>query len=107
MSTAADSALNRDVRSGRFLAGNRANPAGRPKVSRSFRDFAQQAMVDVGWPTLAVMVRGEGEDRRFAIKLLAEYAYGKPSQHVDADVKLGGVVVHLPAREEPKVIEHD
>lgn len=36
-----------------------------------------------GAARLIQMAEGEGEDCRFALKLLAEYAYGKPQQHVD------------------------
>lgn len=36
-----------------------------------------------GIKRLISMAEGEGEDCRFALRLLAEYAYGKPQQHVD------------------------
>ncbi len=36
-----------------------------------------------GVSTLLSMAEDQGEDRRFALKVLAEYAYGKPQQHVD------------------------
>lgn len=36
-----------------------------------------------GVAALLSMAGDQGEDRRFALKLMAEYAYGKPQQHVD------------------------
>lgn len=32
---------------------------------------------------LLTMLAGEGEDRRFALKLLVEYAFGRAPQHLD------------------------
>jgi hypothetical protein len=69
----------RDAR-GRILKGTVANPQGRPREYRSFRQQAQAFMDREGIGILLDMARARDG---FAVKLLAEYAYGKPQQHVD------------------------
>ena len=32
---------------------------------------------------IETMLKAEGEDRRFAVRMIVEYAYGKPQQHMD------------------------
>ena len=72
---------------GRFLPGGAPKSPGRPAVARVFREWCQHVMDDGdGKPRREVilgMLDSDGEDRRFALKLVAEYAYGKPQQHVD------------------------
>lgn len=66
-----------------FKKGASGNPGGRPRAFKSFRAGALEHMDERGLKALIAMAHDEGEDRRFALKLLAEYAYGKPQQHVD------------------------
>lgn len=68
-----------------FQKGQSGNPGGRPKAFKSFKASALEHMDRQGVGTLISMASSEGEDRRFALKLLAEYAYGKPTQPVSGD----------------------
>lgn len=65
-----------------FKKGQSGNPHGRPAGYHSFKERAQVFVDAEGVEGLFVMARGEGEDRRFALKLLLEYAYGKPTQPI-------------------------
>jgi len=76
---------------GRILKGTVANPQGRPKEYRSFRQQAQAFMDREGIAILLDMAR---KHDGFAVKLLAEYAYGKPQQFIDLEaVSLVNVTV--------------
>ena len=76
---------------GRILKGTVANPQGRPKEYRSFRQQAQAFMDREGIAILLDMAR---QRDGFAVKLLAEYAYGKPQQFIDLEaVSLVNVTV--------------
>ena len=66
-----------------FVKGQSGNPGGRAKGRGEFREAAREFMDSKGVLTLLAMAAEDGEDRRFALKVLAEYAYGKPQQHVD------------------------
>ena len=65
---------------GRFTKGNRANPGGRPKEYRGFKQRCVEFMDAEGIARLIALGR---ESNEFALRLMAEYAYGKPQQHVD------------------------
>jgi hypothetical protein len=72
---------DRDAK-GRFTQGN--YHGGRPKEYRAFKDRARQFMEAEGLDLLLGMAR---EPNEFALKLLTEYAYGKPQQTVDMNVQ--------------------
>jgi hypothetical protein len=99
---------------GRFGAGNRANPGGRPKELEEFRKKARSAVdehVLQAWVdevqvkprprvtltgTIEVLERGEHWMK--ASELLAAYGYGKPAQpveHSGADGEPIGITVNL------------
>lgn len=55
-------------------------------MALAVRERAQKAMDKEGLEILLGMMRNkrdESEDRRYAIKMLMEYAYGKPQQYMD------------------------
>lgn len=61
------------------------------------REFMES---DGGWDRLVRIARAvDAIDAMPALKLITEYAYGKPTQAVEADLKVsGGVHVYLPER---------
>lgn len=72
---------------GRFLPGNQGG--GRPAEYREFRERAREFMDREGLTLLVELARRPNTDQAFALKLLAEYGFGKPQAHVD--VTTGGV----------------
>jgi hypothetical protein len=78
----------RDAR-GRFKPGGAPKSPGRPAVARDFREWCQNVLQHGhGRQVIQAMLDADGEDRRFAVRLIVEYAYGKPQQYVD--VTTGG-----------------
>lgn len=65
---------------GRLVKGASGNPGGRPKEYRAFKERCSEFMDAEGFELLTTMARQPNE---FALRLMAEYAYGKPQQHVD------------------------
>ena len=65
-------------RKGRFTGSG--NPAGRPPEYRAFKERCQQFMDSEGFDLLTTMARQRNE---FALRLMAEYGFGRPQQHVD------------------------
>ena len=86
------SAEKRDAR-GRFVAGGAPKSPGRPAVARDFREWCRSVLEDgvdgrdAGRNRLLDMLESDGEDRRFALRLLVEYGYGKPAQQVDVNLR--------------------
>jgi hypothetical protein len=70
--------------------GQSGNPSGRPADYAGFRARAREFMSDEGVELLISMARKKEIN---ALRLLAEYAYGKPQQRVDVTGDLGGKVV--------------
>lgn len=70
----------RDLK-GRFTTGNPGG--GRPPEAKALKAWARGVIENKGMTALEDMITGEGEDRRFAIKIVLEYGYGKPTQNVD------------------------
>jgi hypothetical protein len=69
---------------GWFKPGNSPKSPGRPPVARDFRAWCQDVLHNGhGRQVIQQMLEAEGEDRRFAVRLIVEYAYGKPQQHMD------------------------
>lgn len=71
---------------GRFQKGQSGNPGGRPKVALAWKERCRAFLEDQGgWERLVSMATSpvEGGDAFPALKLMCEYAYGKPQQHVD------------------------
>lgn len=77
----------RDLK-GRFTAGNPGG--GRPPEAKALKAWARGVIENKGMSALEDMITGEGEDRRFAIKIVLEYGYGKPTQNVDVT---GGIAL--------------
>jgi len=66
-----------------------ANPGGRPAVAREFKARCQDFMESEGWDILIEIAKDKKDrDRQAALTLVAAYAYGKPTQHTEADVTL-------------------
>jgi len=63
---------------GRFLPGNKGG--GRP---RAYHDFRAQAKAFMDVQGIGHLLNMAAQQNEFALKLLAEYAYGKPQQHMD------------------------
>ena len=71
---------------GRFRKGESGNPGGRPKIALAWKERCRKFLEDEGgWDRLVSMAKSpiDGGDAFPALKLMAEYAYGKPQQHVD------------------------
>lgn len=91
-----------------FEPGVSGNPAGRPAVAREFREKCKGFMEEEGWGLLMAIARdAEAKDSRYALELIAAYAYGKPKLGVEltgADAMPLSVVilpaVSIPAAEE-------
>lgn len=64
----------------RFQKGQSGNPHGRPKEFRAFKEQAREFMDREGFMRLLGLAR---KDSEFALKLLAEYAYGRPTQPIE------------------------
>lgn len=86
------SAEKRDAR-GRFVKGGAPKSPGRPAVTRDFKAWCRTVLEDgaSGRPPareqIVSMLDEGGEDRRFALRLLVEYGYGKPTQPVDINIR--------------------
>jgi hypothetical protein len=65
---------------GRFTKGWTGGGGGRPKGYAAFKERAEAFMDAEGLTKLLDMARNNNE---FALKLLCEYAFGKPQAHVD------------------------
>jgi hypothetical protein len=64
--------------------GQSGNPSGRPKVAKEFRERCQEFMNEEGFDRLIKVARSAVDDDRFrAIRLITEYAYGKPIQAIE------------------------
>ena len=69
---------------GRFKPGGAPKSPGRPAIARDFREWCQDILQHGdGRQVIESMLKAEGEDRRFAVRMIVEYAYGKPQQHMD------------------------
>lgn len=69
-----------------FKKGQSGNPGGRPKVAMAWKERCRKFLEeDGGWEQLVKIAKGQVPltDPMPALKLMAEYAYGKPQQHVD------------------------
>jgi hypothetical protein len=85
----------RDER-GRFLPGAAPVSPGRPAIAREFRQKCREFMEREGggWDMLIKLAaNGKASDRRYALELIAAYAYGKPRQGVEVSGEGGGPVV--------------
>lgn len=85
-----------------FKKGQSGNPGGRPKVALAWKERCRKFLEeDGGWDQLAMIAHGlvEGEPSIQALKLMAEYAYGKPQQHVDVTSQGQGFVKRVRAED--------
>lgn len=82
---------------GRFQKGQSGNPGGRPKVALAWKERCRRFMEEQhGWEKLAALTDTPDDPgvSLQALKMIAEYAYGKPQQHVDVS-QTGRLVVAL------------
>lgn len=82
-----------------FQKGQSGNPGGRPAVAKEFRQRCREFMENEGWEKLFALARG-GKEQKFALELIAAYAYGRPKQGVEIVGEDGGplqIVVLPPA----------
>lgn len=76
---------------GRFVC--RGGPGGRPAVAKEFREKCKGFMEEEGWPLLMAIARdAEAKDSRYALELIAAYAYGKPKLGLEVTGEDGGPV---------------
>jgi hypothetical protein len=77
----------------RFKKGQSGNPGGRPKQFAGFkaacREFIERQR-DGGWAYLERIARRQSKgvtvrDQLFALRMMAEYAYGKPAQPITGE----------------------
>ncbi len=70
-----------------WIKGASGNPGGRPKVALAWKERCRVFLEQGGWDQLALIAHGlvDGESSLAAIKLMAEYAYGKPTQPISGD----------------------
>jgi len=69
---------------GRFTPGNAPKSPGRPAVARDFRKRCREFMEDSGWDELISLATDrKAKEQRYALELIAAYAYGKPKQGVE------------------------
>jgi hypothetical protein len=68
---------------GRFGAGNRANPGGRPKLIREFQDWLAEECYPIAQEALKGCLRSDDEKvRMLAIKEVHDRLFGKPVQAI-------------------------
>ena len=80
---------------GRFVKGNAPKSPGRPAVARDFRKKCREFMEKEGggWDELIAIAKDrKAKEQRFALELIAAYAYGKPKQGVELSGEGGGPV---------------
>ena len=71
---------------GRFVKGQSGNPGGRPHVALLWKERCRRFLDDEGgWDQLLALTRTPGEPATSlaALKVIVEYAHGRPNQHVD------------------------
>ena len=65
---------------------------------REVREWCQEFMSVEGWAKVAEIIRDEktrADARLAALRLVAEYGYGKPSQKVELDTGSREIIVNL------------
>ena len=79
-------------KTGRFVAGNSANPGGRPKIPDEVREAIRAACPEAVEFLIEIM-RNPGEKTPYrldAIKTILDRAYGKPAQAQDITLDVAG-----------------
>lgn len=67
-----------------FAKGKSGNPGGRPAIASDFRKRCREFMEADGWRILIDMASdSKAREQRYALELIAAYAYGKPKQGVE------------------------
>jgi len=68
-----------------FQPGQSGNPSGRPPVARDFRERCREFMQAKGWKQLeSIALDPQQPHQGRALELIAAYAYGKPTQPIEA-----------------------
>lgn len=74
-----------------FLPGNRANPSGRARKTKSQMEFerrCQEYLDKKGWPALEAMAQEKDvKVRQWAIQTMLDRGYGKPMEVVDVTTR--------------------
>ncbi len=91
---------------GHFLKGGAPVSPGRPAIAKEFRQRCREYMEQPGggWDTLIAMAGdSKAKEQRYALELIASYAYGKPKQGVELTGEEGaplGVIILPPIKRE-------
>jgi len=69
-----------------FQKGQSGNPGGRPKESKAFKEWCHEIMTKEGRDGLLALAQAASDERvrLGAWRVIVEYAYGKPTQPMDA-----------------------
>jgi hypothetical protein len=80
-----------------FSKGQTGNPGGRPRVALAWKERCREFLErEGGWEQLVRIAHGlTGGDPMPALRLLTEYAYGKPTQPISGDLDLPGIQVSV------------
>jgi hypothetical protein len=76
-------ANNNPSPSTRFAPGNRANPGGKPKVWKEYKQWIEDKCLPLAQAALLdCLENGDDKVRMLAVKEVHDRLFGKPSQHV-------------------------
>jgi hypothetical protein len=89
-------------KAGRFVVGNKATNAGRPKEFADFKSQARRFMCTDGFKELiSIALDKKNKQQLYALELLANYAFGRPQQNVSLE-NTGAPIIEIIYNEKPE-----